>query len=78
MLKVAEAQSSYKGDATVAIIDTGIDPDHPLLADHVVAGYDFVHDIAGSASEWVDVDQSAMVILDQRTMAILDDTTPSR
>ena len=73
LLNVTPAQSSYKGDATVAIIDTGIDPSHPLLADRIVPGYDFVNDIAGSASEWVDVDQSAMVILDQSAMVILDE-----
>ncbi len=73
VLKVTQAQSSYKGDATVAIIDTGIDPNHPLFADRIVPGYDFVNDVAGSASEWVDVDQSLMIILDQSLMIILDE-----
>jgi len=29
---------------TVAVLDTGADLDHPALADHLVAGYDFVDD----------------------------------
>ena len=73
VLNVTEAQSSHKGDATVAIIDTGIDPNHPLFGDRIVPGYDFVNDVAGGASEWVDVDQSLMVILDQSLMVILDE-----
>ena len=71
LLEVDSAQSTFKGEATVAIIDTGIDPDHPLLADRVVPGYDFVNDLPGG-SERLDVDQSAMVILDQSAMVILD------
>ena len=33
LINVPLAQEQYKGDATVAIIDTGIDPNHPLLAE---------------------------------------------
>ncbi len=42
-LRVAQAQRSVSGaGVTVAIIDTGIDLDHPALADRLTAGYDFV------------------------------------
>ena len=75
LLNVSAAQSTYKGDATVAIIDTGIDPNHPLLADHIVPGYDFVNDVAGTASEWGDLDQSSVVILDQSSVVILDQSS---
>ena len=71
LLEVDDAQSTFRGEATVAIIDTGIDPDHPLLADRVVPGYDFVNDVPGG-SERLDLDQSLMVILDQSLMVILD------
>jgi subtilisin family serine protease len=71
--------------AVVAIIDTGIDPSHPLLSPRVVPGYDFVRDIPGPASELLDLDQSPSALLDanpsgldtsaavnQSTSAILD------
>ena len=75
LLELDPAQSTFRGDATVAIIDTGIDPNHPLLVDRVVPGYDFVSDVAGSASEMADLDQSTAVILDQSTAVILDQST---
>ncbi len=37
---------------TVAIIDTGVDPLHPVLVDALVPGFDFLSGQAGSASEW--------------------------
>ena len=74
-LEVEEAQKTFRGEATVAIIDTGIDPDHPLLVDRIVPGYDFVNDVAGTASEMGDLDQSTAVILDQSTAVILDQST---
>ena len=60
------------GAGIVAIIDTGVDPHHPLLQGSLVPGYDFVRDVAGNASEWADVDQSTVEILDQSTVEILD------
>jgi subtilisin family serine protease len=42
-LRVAQAQRSLSGaGVTVAIVDTGIDLDHPALADRLTDGYDFV------------------------------------
>ena len=40
------------GTGVVAVIDTGVDPDHPLLQGALVPGYDFLIDQAGIASEW--------------------------
>ncbi len=74
-LELDSAQKIFQGEATVAIIDTGIDPTHPILAGNIVPGYDFVNDIAGTASEWADVDQSTAMILDQSTAMILDQST---
>jgi subtilisin family serine protease len=61
------------GAGTVAILDTGVDPNHPVLKDSLVAGYDVTRDIPGG-SEWTDLDQSTTAILDQSTTAILDTT----
>jgi len=61
------------GAGIVAIIDTGIDPHHPLLAGSLVAGYDFVNEVAGEASEWTDLDGSLVNILDGSTVSILDE-----
>ena len=60
------------GAGIVAIIDTGVDPHHPLLAGSLVPGYDFVQDTEGDASEWTDLDGSLVSILDGSTVSILD------
>ena len=59
----------------VAVIDTGIDPGHPVLGEVLVPGYDFTRDRAGLASDWPDLDSSAAAILNQSTAAILDQST---
>ena len=75
ILRVSEAQEGNGGDALVAIIDTGVDPSHPLFAHRLVAGYDFVNELPGVASEWTGLDQSVMALLDQSVMALLDQST---
>jgi subtilisin family serine protease len=40
------------GTGIVAVIDTGVDPYHPMLQGSLVPGYDFLLDEAGIASEW--------------------------
>lgn len=44
------------GTGVVAVIDTGVDPDHPLLQGALVPGYDFLIGQAGIASEWEALD----------------------
>ena len=64
--------ASATGAGIVAIIDTGVDPNHPLLQGALVPGYDFINDEAGAASEWSDLDHSTAEILDHSTAEILD------
>jgi subtilisin family serine protease len=64
LLRLPEANASYLGAGIVAIIDTGVDPDHPVLRNALVPGYDFTRDLPGNGSEWDD-------LLDQHTRAIL-------
>jgi subtilisin family serine protease len=66
-------EQGWTGEGVVvAVIDTGVDPNDPLLKDVLLPGYDFVNDRPG-ASEWGDVDQSVSAILDQSVSAILDE-----
>lgn len=73
LLHLAQTQQQFPtGNDIVAIIDTGIDPNHPLLSGVVVPGYDFIHNQPGIPSELADLNQSTVAILDQSTVAILD------
>jgi subtilisin family serine protease len=66
---------------TVAVIDTGVDPNHPVLKNSLVTGYDFTRNQSGG-SEMNDVGltQSTVAVLDggataqvsQSTVAVLD------
>jgi hypothetical protein len=70
------------GGGVVAVIDTGVDPLHPTLAPHLVAGYDFVRDVPGG-SERADVDQASASVLNEvydvnlATMAGVDQASAS-
>ncbi len=67
----AAHQIASTGNSIVAIIDTGIDPNHPAFQGVVLPGFDFTRNRPG-ASELADLDQSTVAILDQSTVAILD------
>jgi subtilisin family serine protease len=64
----------------VAVIDTGVDPNNPVLKPVLVPGYDFTRNISGG-SEMSDVSQSTVAVLDdagqvnQSTVAVLDQST---
>jgi subtilisin family serine protease len=60
----------------VAVIDTGVDPHHPVLQQVLVPGYDFVDDVPGAASEWSGVDPGIPAALDQSPVWILDAVSP--
>ncbi len=81
-------QSSWRvtgSGVTVAVIDTGVDPNHPALKGVLVNGYDFTRNVAGGAettdvnaspdlsgAQTADVSQRTVAVLDQRTVAVLD------
>lgn len=72
-IRVAEAHRRYGTAGTVvAVIDTGIDPGHPLLQNSLVPGYDFVRDLPGAPSELDDLDPVTRTIFSPYTTAILD------
>ncbi len=77
----APAAGQGKG-VTVAVIDTAVDPTHPLLAGKLVAGADCVGSVGsacagGIPSIWNDamLAQSTVIILEQSTVIILEQST---
>lgn len=84
IIRRAEANRKFgvDGQGVVAIIDTGIDPEHPAFQDVLTGGYDFTRDKKGG-SEAGDVTQSTAAVLDgaepafvnQSTAAVLDQST---
>ena len=77
------------GTGIIAIIDTGVDPNHPIVAPALVPGFDFIRNKAGIPSEWSDLTaQQAQTLLapstggggqaaelNESTVAILDEST---
>ena len=62
------------GSGTVAVIDTGVDVDHPVLDPVLVPGYDFTRNRAGG-SEMGDVDQRTFAALDEAAPAYVNNRT---
>lgn len=58
-----QKQFGVSGAGVVAIIDTGLDPQHPALAPVVLPGYDFTRNTSG-ADEKGDLDHSTAAVLD--------------
>jgi thermitase len=90
IIRLQDAQNGFgiSGTGIVALIDTGVDPNHPVLRPVLLQGYDFTRSQPG-ASEWLDVtgqndnnqgqnqqagfvQQSTAAVLDQSTAAVLD------
>lgn len=65
-------QQKATGSGIVAVIDTGVDSQNPILAPVVVPGYDFTRNVPGYASDLADINQSAAAILEQSAAAILE------
>jgi subtilisin family serine protease len=83
IIRLPDTQTTFSvsGAGIVAIIDTGVDPTHPVLQSVLVSGYDFTRNISGSGSELTDVSQSSIgsgvspVMVNQSTAAVLDQTS---
>src|SRR5262249_43332975 len=88
IIRLRDAQSGFgvSGTGIVAVIDTGVDPNHPALVQVLLPGYDFTRNQSG-ANEWLDVtgmqngplnqgtqDQQPVVV-QQSTAAVLDQST---
>lgn len=88
LINTAKTQSTFKTTGygvTVAVIDTGVDPNQPVLKPFLVTGYDFTRNASGgsemkdvsaspnlSNTEDGQVSQSTVAVLDQSTVAVLD------
>ncbi|MGA9353052.1 MAG: S8 family serine peptidase [Terriglobales bacterium] len=89
LIRTAQSQSTFNATGSgviVAVIDTGVDVNHPVLQGVLVDGYDFTRNVPGG-NEDVDVtsntsntgssspatlDQRTVAVLDQRSVAVLD------
>ncbi len=56
IIRLQDAQNGFRigGSGIVAVIDTGVDVNHPVLYSVLLPGYDFTRNQPG-ASEWLDV-----------------------
>lgn len=61
-LQTAENSFQVTGAGIVAVIDTGVDPTHPVLQSVLVEGHDFTRNQNGG-SELADVNQSSMAVV---------------
>ncbi|PYU34225.1 MAG: hypothetical protein DMG28_06295 [Acidobacteria bacterium] len=75
LIQCAEAHQLATGAGIVAVIDRGVDPNHPVLKASLVPGFDFTRNLPGMPSEFADLGQSTASILDQSTASILDQQT---
>ena len=86
IIRLTDAQNGFNvgGSGIVAVIDTGVDPTHPVLSPVLLPGYDFTRNQAG-ASEWPDVASTGMstttssngqpAMVQQSSAAILDQSS---
>lgn len=78
IVRTEETQTQFRvsGSSIVAIIDTGLDPQHPVLAPVVLPGYNFITNTSG-ADEKADLDHSTAAVLDGGGSSLPIYVTPS-
>ena len=84
IIRLHDTYSNFavRGTGVVAIIDTGVDPDHPTLSNVLLPGYDFTRNRI-SGTEKADLEQSTAAVVDgssaffvnSDTAAVLDQST---
>jgi subtilisin family serine protease len=88
IIRLQDAQNGFRigGSGIVAVIDTGVDVNHPVLSAVLIPGYDFTRNQPG-ASEWLDVvglengpiktipQNQQPAYVQQSTAAVLDQST---
>src|SRR5258707_6378884 len=88
IIRLTDAKNGFgiAGKGIVAVIDTGVDPNHPVLYPVLLKGYDFTRNQPG-ASEWLDVtgmqsgytdtgiQNQQPAYVQQSTAAVLDQST---
>jgi subtilisin family serine protease len=73
-LQAAQNSFTITGAGIVAVIDTGVDPTHPVLQNILVQGRDFTRNQDGG-SELADVNQSSMAVVDNTYVAQLNQSS---
>jgi subtilisin family serine protease len=76
IVRLPQARTMATGTGIVAVIDTGVDPNHPLLRGALVNGYDFTRNVPG-ADEMADLDSTASGILSQEAGLFLEHLRPT-
>jgi subtilisin family serine protease len=86
IIRLSDTQKGFNitGTGIVAIIDTGVDPNHPVLYPVLLRGYDFTRNQPG-ASEWLDLSSTGIstttsqnaqpVKVQQSSAAVLDQSS---
>ncbi len=70
------ARTMATGAGIVAVIDTGVDPNHTLLRGALVGGFDFTRNVAG-ADEMADLDSTTSAVLTQEAGLFLEHLRPT-